>query len=32
VHYFNPSGIRVKTLLWPNPRTDLEAVHLVTNR
>jgi 4-amino-4-deoxy-L-arabinose transferase-like glycosyltransferase len=32
VLYFNPSAVRVRTLLWPDPENDLETVVLVTNR
>jgi 4-amino-4-deoxy-L-arabinose transferase-like glycosyltransferase len=32
VLYFNPSGVRVRTLLSPEPERDLERVVLVTNR
>jgi hypothetical protein len=32
VQYFNPSGVRLRTLLWPDPARDLETVLLVTNR
>ncbi len=32
VLYFNPSGVRVRTLLSPEPEHDLETVVLVTNR
>lgn len=30
--YFNEAGIRVRTLLWPDPTRDLTRVVLVTNR
>jgi 4-amino-4-deoxy-L-arabinose transferase-like glycosyltransferase len=30
--YFNPAGVRVRTLLSPEPERDLETVVLVTNR
>jgi 4-amino-4-deoxy-L-arabinose transferase-like glycosyltransferase len=30
--YFNEAGIRVRTLLWPDPSRDLARVLLVTNR
>jgi 4-amino-4-deoxy-L-arabinose transferase-like glycosyltransferase len=30
--YLNPAGVRLKTLLWPQPARDLEEVHLITNR
>lgn len=32
VLYFNPSAVRLRTLLWPDPENDLETVVLVTNR
>ncbi|MGH9161649.1 MAG: ArnT family glycosyltransferase [Vicinamibacteraceae bacterium] len=32
VLYFNPSAVRIGTLLWPDPAQDLETVLLVTNR
>jgi 4-amino-4-deoxy-L-arabinose transferase-like glycosyltransferase len=32
IRYFNPAGMRLKTLLWPEPDRDLEHVHLVANR
>jgi 4-amino-4-deoxy-L-arabinose transferase-like glycosyltransferase len=32
VQYFNPAGVRLRTLLWPDPENDLETVLLVTNR
>jgi len=32
VQYFNPSGVRLRTLLWPDPARDLETVLLVTNQ
>ncbi len=32
VQYFNPAGVRLRTLLWPDPARDLETVLLVTNR
>lgn len=32
VQYFNPAGVRLRTLLWPDPENDLETVVLVTNR
>ncbi len=31
VQYFNPAGLRLRTLLWPDPSRDLETVLLVTN-
>lgn len=31
VQYFNPAGVRLRTLLWPDPSRDLETVLLVTN-
>jgi 4-amino-4-deoxy-L-arabinose transferase-like glycosyltransferase len=31
VQYFNPAGVRLRTLLWPDPEEDLETVLLVTN-
>jgi 4-amino-4-deoxy-L-arabinose transferase-like glycosyltransferase len=30
--YFNEAGIRVRTLLWPDPSRDLARVLLVTNK
>jgi 4-amino-4-deoxy-L-arabinose transferase-like glycosyltransferase len=30
--YFNEAGIRVRTLLWPDPQRDLTRVVLVANR
>jgi hypothetical protein len=30
--YFNEAGIRVRTLLWPDPSRDLARVVLVANR
>jgi 4-amino-4-deoxy-L-arabinose transferase-like glycosyltransferase len=30
--YFNEAGIRVRTLLWPDPARDVTRVVLVTNR
>ena len=30
--YFNPAGVRARTLLSPEPERDLETVVLVTNR
>jgi hypothetical protein len=30
--YFNEAGIRVRTLLWPDPQRDLMKVVLVANR
>jgi hypothetical protein len=30
--YFNEAGIRVRTLLWPDPTRDLQRVILVANR
>jgi hypothetical protein len=30
--YFNEAGIRVRTLLWPEPSRDLARAVLVTNR
>lgn len=32
VQYFNPAGLRLRTLLWPDPARDLETVLLVTNQ
>jgi 4-amino-4-deoxy-L-arabinose transferase-like glycosyltransferase len=32
VQYFNPAGVRLRTLLWPDPENDLETVVLVTNQ
>lgn len=32
VTYFNPAGVRVRTLLAPDPEKDLETVWLVSNR
>ncbi len=32
VLYFNPSAVRLRTLLWPDPSKDLDTVVLVTNR
>ena len=32
VLYFNPAGVRLRTLLSPEPERDLETVVLVTNR
>lgn len=32
VQYFNPAGVRLRTLLWPDPENDLETVLLVANR
>jgi 4-amino-4-deoxy-L-arabinose transferase-like glycosyltransferase len=32
VLYFNPSGVRLRTLLSPQPERDLETVWLVTNQ
>lgn len=31
VTYFNPAGVRLRTLLSPDPENDLETVWLVTN-
>jgi 4-amino-4-deoxy-L-arabinose transferase-like glycosyltransferase len=31
VQYFNPAGVRLRTLLWPDPDEDLETVLLITN-
>jgi hypothetical protein len=31
LRYFNEAGIRVRTLLWPDPSRDLTKVVLVTN-
>jgi len=31
VTYFNPSGVRLRTLLWPEPERDLETVWLISN-
>ncbi|MGE3841108.1 MAG: ArnT family glycosyltransferase, partial [Vicinamibacterales bacterium] len=30
--YFNPAGLRVDALLWPNPTRDLDTVYLISNR
>ncbi|MGE3276251.1 MAG: ArnT family glycosyltransferase [Vicinamibacterales bacterium] len=30
--YFNEGGIKVRTLLWPDPATDIQQVVLVSNR
>ena len=30
--YFNQAGIRVRTLLWPEPSRDLTRVVLASNR
>jgi 4-amino-4-deoxy-L-arabinose transferase-like glycosyltransferase len=32
VQYFNPAGVRLRTLLWPDPSRDLETVLLITNQ
>jgi hypothetical protein len=32
VQYFNPAGVRLRTLLWPDPARDLETVLLITNQ
>jgi 4-amino-4-deoxy-L-arabinose transferase-like glycosyltransferase len=32
VLYFNPADMKLRTLLWPDPARDLEAVLLVSNR
>ncbi|MCC6162567.1 MAG: glycosyltransferase family 39 protein [Acidobacteria bacterium] len=32
VQYFNPAGVRLRTLLWPDPSRDVETVLLVTNQ
>ena len=32
LRYFNEAGIRVRTLLWPDPTRDLTSVVLVANR
>ena len=32
VLYFNPAGVRLRTLLWPQPEHDLETVWLISNR
>jgi 4-amino-4-deoxy-L-arabinose transferase-like glycosyltransferase len=32
LQYFNEAGIRVRTLLWPDPARDLTRVVLVSNR
>ena len=32
LRYFNEAGIRVRTLLWPDPTRDLTRVVLVSNR
>jgi hypothetical protein len=32
VTYFNPSGVRLRTLLWPEPERDLETVWLISNQ
>jgi len=30
--YFNEAGIRLRTLLWPDPASDIDRVLVVTNR
>ena len=30
--YFNEAGVRVRTLLWPDPARDLTRVLLISNR
>lgn len=32
LQYFNEAGIRIRTLLWPDPERDLSRVVLVANR
>jgi hypothetical protein len=32
LRYFNEAGIRVRTLLWPDPGRDLTRAVLVANR
>ncbi|MCU0256359.1 MAG: hypothetical protein MUF60_06430 [Vicinamibacterales bacterium] len=32
VTYFNPAGVRLRTLLSPDPENDLETVWLVSNQ
>lgn len=32
LRYFNEAGIRIRTLLWPDPERDLSRVVLVANR
>ena len=32
LRYFNEAGVRVRTLLWPDPNRDLLRVVLVANR
>ena len=32
LRYFNEAGVRVRTLLWPDPERDLTRVVLVSNR
>jgi hypothetical protein len=32
VRYFNPAGLRLRMLLWPDPEGHVETVVLVTNR
>ncbi|MEZ5288528.1 MAG: glycosyltransferase family 39 protein [Vicinamibacterales bacterium] len=32
IPYFNEAGIRLRTLIWPDPEHDIERVLVVTNR
>jgi hypothetical protein len=32
VTYLNTGSLTLRTLIWPDPQTDLETVVLVTNR
>jgi 4-amino-4-deoxy-L-arabinose transferase-like glycosyltransferase len=32
VRYVNPTGLRLRSLLWPDPERDLDTVVLATNR
>jgi len=32
IPYFNPAGLRVDALLWPNPARDLDTVYLISNQ
>jgi 4-amino-4-deoxy-L-arabinose transferase-like glycosyltransferase len=32
VRYINPTGLRLRSLLWPDPERDLDTVVLATNR
>ena len=32
VHYVDTSSMKLGTLLWPQPDTDIEAILLVTNK